>query len=127
MTRRTRLAMYVAAGLAIFASVVAAFVFRDLRETFAPREQRFLDQRPLAEDVAIELTRRALEDKGFHAKVLTPVHRADGTVFATAASRGNEGYVQWRISDSDHRLVHAYLVRIEKLEGEYRCYAFRSK
>jgi hypothetical protein len=119
---------YVAAAvLAVSACVLTIHLLFVLRAVFSPREQRFLNERPLTEEVAIELARGALEGEGIDTKMLVPLQREDGRIFMRGPDE-NRGYIQWfSHPDVQPDRRRGFRVSIEKFEGEYRCRAFRSK
>lgn len=120
--------LYIAgAALAVSAGVLTVFLYFELRAVFFTREQRFADDRPLTEKLAIELTRKALESDGYDTTVLVPLKHRDGRTFIQGHDE-DRGYVQW-ISDSDVQTDRrrAFLVGIKKHGVEYQCRVYRSK
>lgn len=101
------------------------------------RERRFHDERPLTEDLAIELTRRTLDRDGYDTSRMTTVeYRTDfpeghlETVFSRSSLTPNDGYVLWGPRSEQHpdvARVRTFLVTIEKSGSEYRCRALRRK
>ncbi len=125
---RIRFVFYIAgAVLAVSAGVLSVFFYFELRAVFFPREQRFADERPLTEELAIELARSALEGEGIDTKMLVPLQRKDGKILMRGPDE-DRGYIQW-FSHSDVEPHHrrGFTVHIEIFEGEYRCRAYRNK
>jgi hypothetical protein len=127
MARRPFILYVAATVLVVSAAVLGIQVYFELRGVFFPREQRFADERPLTEELAIELARSALEGEGIDTKMLVPVQRKDGRIFMRGPDE-DRGYVQW-FSHPDVEPHHrrGFIVRIAIFEGEYRCRAFRNK
>jgi hypothetical protein len=78
------------------------------------RDHHFTDDRPLTEDVAVELTRKTLEEEGFDVASMTPqpFWHNDPRVFARNTINPNNGYVLW--GDPHHAPAWEYSVTIEK-------------
>jgi hypothetical protein len=121
--------------LALFCAVVIAagcwFVVRvfeyGLLNVFF-RNHHFKDDRQLTEDVAVELTRRALEAEAFDASSMKPQRywRDNSSVFARNAFNPNHGYVLW--GDRRYTFPHwDYSVRLEKNDSDVICRVYRPK
>ncbi len=126
MVPRTPTAICVTATSVVLVLALYLLLF-ELRPVFWPRKQRIPDERALTEDVAVELTRKALESDGYDTTVLAPLQHRDGRTFIQGHDE-DRGYVQW-IFDSDVQpdRRRAFLVAIEKHGVEYRCRVYRSK
>lgn len=94
------------------------------------RERRFYDQRPLTEQVAIELTKQTLRRDGHDTSELHPLDRSrhspapiEPQVLSRTDETSNSGYVQW-VSRDRRRM---FVVTIERSESDYRCRVLRGK
>ena len=117
----------------LIASIAAWLIYRidklGIPNVFS-REHVFLDERPLTEQVAIELTLRALKADGYDVSVLEPISylpkQADGNAerfFARGTPSSNHGYVRWGTKDRNTWLS----VNIKKEGREIRCRVLRPK
>ena len=86
------------------------------------RERRFSDERPLTEQVAIELTEQALEADGYDTSLLTPVEYGRH-FFVRNTIHPNRGRVTWKPIKENKLLT----VKIEKNGSEFRCRVYRGK
>jgi hypothetical protein len=134
-------AQYVIYVMAFLGLIVAGWLLLrvnsyGLNNVFS-REYRFHDERPLTEDIAVELTRRCLDRAGCDTSRMTPVeYRSDyptdsvERVLARNSLNPNNGYVLWGPRSDRHPHVGGvwtFLVSIEKRGSEYRCRAVRGK
>jgi hypothetical protein len=127
MVRRSFIPYVAATVLAVSAAVLGIHVYFELRSVFFPREQRFADERPLTEELAIELARSALVGESIDTKMLVPLQRKDGRIFMRGLDE-DRGHVQWfSHPDVEPHRRQGFRVNIEKVEGEYRCRAYRNK
>ena len=104
------------------------------------REHVFSDQRALTEQLAIEITRQALEADGYDTSVLAPVeHGHQGRpghsdrffLFQRRGPSDTSGRILWGPAlggspDKDNA-VWKYKVRIEQRGSEIRCRVYRGK
>ncbi len=104
------------------------------------REHQFSDERPLTEQVALEITRRALEADGYDTSVLSPVEYRhefpEGHAerfFARNTLNSNSGRVLWGPAPAPwgslikRNAFRTYAVRIEKSGSEIRCRVYKGK
>jgi len=132
---------YVICVSALLSLIFAGWLFMransyGLNNVFS-RERRFLDERALTEDVAIELTRKALQCDGYDTSRMTTVEYWNDLheghlerVFARNSLTENDGYVLWGPKldqDPDVGRVGTFLVTVEKVGSEYRCRVLREK
>lgn len=83
------------------------------------REYVFQDDRELGEDVAIEVTRSALQRYGRDVSAMAP---HSGLVTGNSKSRGR---VTW--GPTDREQPWEFLVRIDKIDNVFHCRVYRAK
>jgi hypothetical protein len=91
------------------------------------RDHHHTDDRELTEDVAVDLTRKALAVEGIDVASLKPqpFWRKDPRVFARTTINSNSGYVLW--GDPRQASGWEYSVTIEKNGSDVRCRVYRPK
>jgi len=96
-------------------------------KNLSPREYVFVESRPLTEEVAIEVTKQALQADGYDTSNFAPYeshYRKGERIFARNRISENKGYVMWYNVNERHI---AYTVRAEKNGDEIRCRVYRKK
>lgn len=95
------------------------------------RDHCFSDQRPLTEQVAIELTRQALEDDRYDTSVLTLSehgYERSETFLLRDSENIESGRVYWvQLSPNNENVIRSYNVHIEKRGSEICCRVYRMK
>jgi len=99
------------------------------------REHHFSDERALTEEVAIDITRQALEADGYDITVLAPVEYysqlPEGIterIFVRNTLNPNSGKVYWGPAQRDSPIKgNPFLVRIEKHGSDIRCRVYKGK
>jgi len=101
-------------------------------KNLSPREHVFVDSRPLTEEVAIEVTEKALQAAGYDTSILAPYENAGVVgdkitgerIFARSRIKEDDGSVTWHTVNEP---LIVYMVDLKKHGNEIRCRVFRHK